>query len=251
MIKLDDLQKKVVKRISDYAEFDISEMFKKADYVTIFGGAVRDSLANLEIHDIDILCMPESASILRKFLKEKYNYTPLDLYDQDTLNMYKGVSLIAEPWTLMNNNRKIIQIIRPSYSDKGYRQTSYVNAYLNIIKNVDISCCGVFLEGINSQIKLKEACKDAIVSCLTRSFEVNDWSELYKYDRTLFREHKLTQRGWHNCDEYIPDKQLLKIERKKKIFNFEFKPEYDYRVWTEDEYRNRKEKTPKNETSFI
>jgi len=157
MIILKDLQNKVEKRISDYIEFDVKELFEVSDYITIYGGAVRDSLADLEIHDIDILCMPDSANKLKKYLK-KYNYISLDLYDPDSLNMYHGISLIAEPWTLMNDNKKIIQIIRPRWKGQINPNThkmngdGYQQAYHDLIKNVDISCCGVFLEYRNNEL---------------------------------------------------------------------------------------------------
>ena len=66
MFNLKDLETKIIKRISNYIGFDVNEIFGVSDQITIFGGAVRDSLAGLEIHDIDILCMNESAHKLRE-----------------------------------------------------------------------------------------------------------------------------------------------------------------------------------------
>lgn len=245
MFTLKNLKEKVEKRISDYIEFDVKELFEVSDYITIYGGAVRDSLAGLEIHDIDILCMPDSASKLRKFLK-KYDYESLELYDQDALNMYHGISLIAEPWTLMNKNKKIIQIIRPRWFTKSPPssiQKEYKEAYHNLIKNVDISCCGVFLEHQGKGLILMEACKNAIIHCLSKTFVVNEWSALYNQNRTIFRENKLSSRGWHNLDNTLytkyDDLNRLKKQRVAKICSLEFSPEYDYKVWTEDEYLNR------------
>ena len=250
MITLKDLQDKVEKKISDYIEFDVKKLFTVSDYITIYGGAIRDSLAGLEIHDIDILCMPDSANKLRGFLKEEYGYESLDLFDQDALNMYKGISLIAEPWTLMNKNKKIIQIIRPRWQSQlnkpndDYSKRGYQESYQNLIKNVDLSCCGVFLENrFSNEIRIGEACKDAIVHCVSRTYIVNKWAKLYNTDRTLYREHKLTLRGWSGLDLHSDywhsietKRKFLKRERLSKIFTLEFKPEYDYKIWTEDEY---------------
>ena len=108
MITLKDLTEKVKKGISDYIGFNVQEIFDQSDYITIYGGAVRDSIAGMDIHDVDILCVSKSAKILYKFLNSKYNYKRLDLYDLDALNMYKGIRIISEPWTLMNDNGKII-----------------------------------------------------------------------------------------------------------------------------------------------
>jgi len=249
MFTLKDLQNKVEKGISDYIGFDVREIFNQSDYITIYGGSVRDSLAELDIHDIDILCMSESAKKLRDFIVDEKNYQPLDLYDADALNMYKGISMIEEPWTFMNDNKKIIQIIRPRYA--GYTTkvkndlnhiTKYQLAYYELIKNVDLSCCGVFLEN-NGEIKLKEACKSAIIHCLSKTFKIQEWSKLYNKDRTMTRERKLTERGWDNLSEpsfnmYIDKGYYIKKTRKLKLIELEFKPEYDFKIWKEQEYLN-------------
>ena len=206
MIELKELQKKVEDRLSDYIEFDVKELFDVSDYITIYGGAVRDSIAGMEIHDVDILCMPSSAHKLRKHLREKYNYTTLDLFKEGTLSMYKGMSLISDPWTMVNHNKKIIQIIRPRWNagTNVHATTEYKKAYYDLIKNVDISCCGVFMENYDREINLREACKGEIVNCLTKTFEVNEWAKLYNQKRTEDRTYKLTDRGWINMADYSP-----------------------------------------------
>ena len=248
MFNLKDLEVKVIKRISDYIGFDVNEIFNVSDQIVIFGGSVRDSLAGLEIHDIDILCMSESAHKLREFLTQ-YNYVHVDLYDQDSLNMYKGISLISEPWTLMNSDRKIIQIIRPA----AYKTMSeYSTAYKNLIKNVDISCCGVFLEKTENGIQLKEACKDAIVHSLSKIYEVNKHFKMYSQDRTMHRTNKLNNRGWISLYRLmtktsdllssfgLKSSDILKYNRLHKLNTLEFKPERDYKIWTEEEYNANK-----------
>lgn len=248
MFTLKDLQIKVEKRISDYIEFDVKKVFEQSDYITIYGGAVRDGLANLEIHDIDILCMPNSANKLRDFLRTQ-GYDPLDLYDPDTIDMYRGITLISEPWTLMNKNKKIIQIIRPRWNGQMFNPNKpkdintntkqYQLAYYYLIKNVDISCCGVFLENHDREIRLREACKNAILNCLSQTYEINEWSKLYNSTRTSMREYKLSSRGWYNIRTGRNDKMFKNKERLYKICSLEFKPEYDYKIWTEEEYLNK------------
>ena len=254
MFTLKDLQYKVEKGISDYIGFNVKEIFDVSDYITIYGGAVRDSIAGLEIHDIDILCMSASAKKLREFINKK-NYQPLDLYDVDSLNMYKGISMIEEPWTFMNENKKIIQIIRPrydSYSKEAYDYMSkYQSAYYNLIKNVDLSCCGVFLDNCNG-VKLMEGCKNAIIHCLSKTFETQEWSKLYNKDRTIFREFKLENRGWENLskttfDMFVKKNFHLQRERKLKLIGLEFKPEYDFKIWSNEEYLQRPKEIKKVE----
>ena len=240
---LKDLTNKVIKNISDHIGFDIKELFAVSDHITIYGGAVRDSLAEKEINDIDILCMPDSAVKLSNFLKENHNFSILDLYDIDILKMYSELNLISEPWTLINNNKKIVQIIRPHYRE--YIE-NYKDNYFNILKNVDISCCGVFLEVQDNQIRLRESCKNGIIHCLTKTFEINHWAKLFN-TRTDGRQRKLLSKGWKDLDLtptipfYINEiDNPIKIERLLKITSLEFKPEYEYKIWSPDEYKNNK-----------
>ena len=51
-----NLNKIIKERIDEYLEFDSSEIFLNTDYCEVFGGAVRDSIAKKDIHDIDFLC---------------------------------------------------------------------------------------------------------------------------------------------------------------------------------------------------
>ena len=243
---LEDLKNRVQKGISNYIGFDVQEIFNQGDYITIFGGSVRDSLAGLKIHDVDILCMPKSANTLAQFLNEKYGYERIDLYDEDALNMYKGISLIHQPWTLMNDKKKIIQIIKPTFRNN---EIDYIRAYQDLIKNVDLSCCGVYLNylnmpGINGYnhggIRITEACKDAIIHCLSRVYEVNRWSKLYNTNRTIQRDNKLRDRGWTNLANLANSVNKLKIDRRLKLNALNFKPEVGYTIWTKDEYLHRK-----------
>ena len=82
MHTLESLTDQILSSISDYVEFDAKEIFEQGDFIAIFGGAVRDSIAKKEIHDIDILCLPESAHHLREFVISK-GYELADLYDKD------------------------------------------------------------------------------------------------------------------------------------------------------------------------
>ena len=235
MNKLFELRDKVKNRISEHLGFDIQEIFDQGDFITIYGGAVRDSLADTKINDVDILCMPNSAKSLANFISTKYNYTKIELYDQDTLNMYKGIRIISDPWTFINNDKKIIQIIKPHFRESN----DYRNKYMELIKNVDISCCGVYLEHNGYDIVLMEACKNAIVHCLSKVFEINEWAQLYNRDRTCDRINKLESRGWFNLNNIRDNAEILRKNRMLKISSLGL-PEGDrYKIWTKDEYSSR------------
>jgi hypothetical protein len=53
------------------------------------------------------------------------------------------------------------------------------------------------------------------------------------------REYKLSSRGWYNIRTGRNDKMFKNKERLYKICSLEFKPEYDYKIWTEEEYLNK------------
>lgn len=258
MIKLKEIQKKVESRISEHIGFNVREILELDDYITIYGGAVRDSIADMEINDIDILCQSRSAEKLSLFLKEKYDYKFIDLYKKDTLNLYKNISIIAEPWSFISKDRKIIQIIRPIYPYVYSNNSDHITiryTHYNLIKNVDLSNCGVFIDNDKGEIKLKESCKDGIIHCLTRTFNINNWSKLYETQRTLLRINKLENRGWENIngDEY--DFNIGKISKQKereiKLTKLKFAPEYDYKIWTDEEYENREFANKVNKNSNI
>lgn len=245
MCELSELQKKVERRISEYIGFDVREILELDDYISIYGGAVRDSIADLEIHDVDIMCLPQSANKLRIFLQEKYDYLPIDLHKKGTLDLYKDITVIAEPWTFLSKDRNIVQIIRPrhggSYRRSSNLMASYDTTFYELIKNVDLSNCGVFLDNSSGVIRLKEACKDGIVHCLTNTFVINDWSQLYNVNRTTIRANKLTSRGWKDLNQvnygfFVDNKEIKRKEREVKIKKIEFSPEYDYKIWTGKEH---------------
>lgn len=222
-----DLEKQIENRLTEYIGFDINELYSVSDYITIFGGAIRDSIAGFEINDLDILCLPQSAQLLRDFLLKKgFNY--FELYDQDALKMYKELSLIDEPWTFINN-KKIVQIIKPrllSFTDRN-KTNSYKLAYYNVINNVDITPCGVLFEYqyINNAnvFKLKEVCKNAIIQCLTKTFTFEKTKKMYNYVRSTNRSYKLVNRGWINIDDmFIEQHKLENITRKQKLINLDF-----------------------------
>jgi hypothetical protein len=202
-------------------------IFDIGEYIAIYGGAVRDSLSEMEIHDIDILCLSKSASKIKDLIIS-LGYKELDLYDKDAISMYKDIHVINEPWTFMNNNFKVIQIIRPSFGTPEH--------FYKILKNVDISCCGVFLDKMRNSISLKESCQDAIYQCLTKKFLINIWAELYKPNRSIYREEKLRNRGW-SLENDDTDNQK---NRFYKLINLESNTNYDYKIWSDFEYRSRK-----------
>ena len=225
-------------KISEYLGFNMSKIFKTGDYIAIFGGAVRDSLADKEIHDIDILCLPESALSLSKFLTDD-GFIKVDLYDKVTLEMYNSIHCISEPWTFIKDS-KIIQIIKPADGKLVNGNTtigSLLDAYYALLSDVDISACGVFIERDRDGIaKLKESHLHAITHCRSSVFEILRNNRMFGGTRTEHRKFKLETRGWKD----ISNSDDIKDERRVKLMGLPThglqQPAYPYKSYkrTED-----------------
>lgn len=102
------LRDKIKSRLDEYMEFESSDLFSVGDPI-IFGGAIRDIIADMTIQDIDILCGSESFKILDRLLRSK-GYIYMDsLSPKDIFDMYSHIPVISEPKTYIKGS-KIIQI---------------------------------------------------------------------------------------------------------------------------------------------
>lgn len=228
-----ELTKICTDKISEYIEdidccdLTLDKIFGAGDYITIFGGAVRDPLAGKDINDIDIMCLPESAISLSKLLIEK-GFLKIDLYDKAKLAMYNEIHCISEPWTFIRNN-KIVQIIRPS---KGRSLGTLIDSYYSILSDVDISACGVFIERDRDGIvKLKESHPHAITHCRSNVFEILKNNRMFGIHRTDMRAFKLKERGWKN----ISDSGDIRDDRRVKLMGLPTHglqtPKYRYKYY--------------------
>jgi len=177
----------VKNKIDEYLEFDSDLIFTKCDRLEIFGGAVRDSISNNKINDIDILSLPQSSYICDEILqKNGYQYLN-SLNGKDFQSLYLDIQCIFEPRTYINKNNKIVQIIRPNFqkppSDK---------LFLDSLREVDLSCCGV---SFNGKV-IKENCPNSIEDCKNMIYTVYKNNKMYNESRFIQREQKLIDRGW-------------------------------------------------------
>ena len=212
---------KINKRLNDYLEFDNNELYIDP-LVRIFGGAVRDSIADQDIHDVDILCGAKSIPLVEAVLsKNGYRFIE-KITTIDMVNLYSNINVISEPRTWMKGD-KIIQLIRPRliinvlnsdiYSDK------YTENFKTLIQNVDLSCCGVSF----SKDILYQNYDGAILHCINKIFVQNKDARMYSYDRSNSRSYKMESRGWENVILDNADKRDLKIDFVlKNITPFEF-----------------------------
>lgn len=195
----------IKEKLDEYLEFNSDELFIfQNSLVRIFGGAIRDIIVDMPIHDIDILCGSKSISKLEYILYENgYTFSEM-LSGKDIISMYDNIKVICEPKTYIKNN-KIVQIIKPSLC-KGGSESIYKKNFNNLISNVDISCCGVSWDG-----ELHEDYPNAILHCKNKVFAVNKYAKMYNDKRIFFRKDKLFNRGWKEIKDSIEINRDLKI----------------------------------------
>ena len=199
---------KIRKSISDYLEFDSDELFKSKFYlVRIFGGAIRDILAEQPINDVDILCGSKALRYIESVLEQNgYQYMEM-LNGKDLQEMYSEIHIINEPHTWVKG-KKIVQLIRPSLSNWKADSSLYEEGFRDLISNVDLSCCGVSYDGEN----LYEDYPNAIVHCQSKVYSVNKSAKMYSERRINHRIHKLKDRGWKEIENKSDINRELKID---------------------------------------
>ena len=210
--------KKVKNRITEYLGFDVDKLLNAGDFVTIFGGAVRDPIADLEIHDIDVMCLWKSMRKCELLLDEMGYIYDESAYTKDFDKLYEGIRVVHEPksWIkIVDGNIRRVQLIRPQfrkYNSKSCEFTEIKDIFNKLLKNVDLSCCGVSLD----KNGLKEQCLNAYAHCICEVYEeVPD--ALMITDRLTHRKEKLNGRGWDDihglCPKRKKDKLILTLKQ--------------------------------------
>jgi len=208
------MKEMIKNKIDEYLEFDSDILFKnKYNLVRIFGGAIRDSIANQPINDIDILVGSKALKEIEFFLENKgYHYMEM-LNGKDLQEMYSEIHIINEPHTWVKG-KKIVQLIRPAnavtkngfmtFNDKWYHQ-----GFTELISNVDFSCCGVSYDGD----EVYEDYPNAILHCQSKVFSVNNQAKMYSQKRATHRKVKLQTRGWKEIENTLEANRNLKLEQ--------------------------------------
>jgi hypothetical protein len=205
-----NIKEKIKKNLDEYLGFNSNLIFNskidngKKSLIRIFGGAIRDIIADMPINDVDIIVGARSMSGLESVLKENgYKYLE-SLHPKDLSNIYTDIKVINEPHTWVKDS-KIVQLIRPVIDSQ--IEKKYQEGFVNLIQNVDISCCGVSYDGLN----VYENYPSAISHCLTKSYSVNKSAKMYSKSRFIHRMYKLEDRGW---------KEVITLsERRNQIIN--------------------------------
>ena len=219
---------KINDRLNEYLEFDNSILFFDP-LIRIFGGAIRDSIADEKINDVDILCGAQSITRLESILEQNGYHHFEKLTSVDITNLYSTIHVISEPHTWIKGT-KVVQLIRPRLQtmngiNNESEQQNYTDNFKELIENVDLSCCGVsWSKGI-----LYENCESAILHCLNKQYTENQGAKMYSYERTTHRRAKLESRGWEEVSRNRVQRRDLKID-----FILENKEEFEFtKEWTE------------------
>jgi hypothetical protein len=197
------MNSKIKQKLSEYLEFDSDKLFQnKYNLIRVFGGAIRDIIADQPINDVDILCGSKAFKFV-EFILENNGYTYFDYLNAKHLQeMYKDIHVINEPHTWIKG-KKIVQVIRPTNFKDG---SSYEESFNNLIANVDLSCCGVSYDG-----ELHEDFKNAIIHCQSMVYSVNHAALMYSDNRAMHRRVKLQDRGWEEITNETWVNRDLKI----------------------------------------
>ena len=220
----------IKEKLDEYLDFDSNLLFNRTPIqcdggkvkrlVRIFGGSIRDIIAGQKINDVDIIVGAQSSRLVELTLKEQ-GYTYMEsLTPKDLSSVYTDIKVINEPRTWIKGV-KIVQLIRPVIrvtrdSDLRY----YEKGFIDLIQNVDISCCGVSWDGEN----LYENYPNAIAHCQNLSFYVNKRAKMYSRNRSDMRTYKFIQRGWKQIE--MDDTAVARDQRIESILSD--KPPIDY-----------------------
>lgn len=223
---LKKIELKIEKDISEYLGFHIKEIINnKISNVYVYGGSVRDSIANKKIHDIDILTLTDSMHELIPILV-KNGYKKMDRMKVDILKMYKKVSIIYEPHTyykVIDNDIRYVQLIRPGYSkflktnnysfsskkDQRSDSKDNIDNLFYVMSQVDLSNCAV---NYSYNLGLKETYYGAVLHCRNNCFNILD-TEMNVPENISLRIKKFNGRGWKE----ITEKEENKLVRMKKM----------------------------------
>lgn len=223
-------EQKIKDRLDEYMGFDSSLLFKETDFLTIYGGAIRDALVGDDINDIDIMALPESK---RKAIDiiTSFGYKQTNHQKKNLVKIYSGIRFIFEPTTFLNDKGSFIQFIKPNTfeimktidpdeydSPISFRKQNNANtqilAFITLLNNVDLTPSG--LCWYNN--RLYEVVKNAFIHCKMKYYKKILHSLLYDDSRSIDRSMTLEERGWKNIAfENDFDLKFKKAQRAIKI----------------------------------
>lgn len=185
--------------LNDYLGFDYMDFYKDSyynDFIYIYGGCLRDIISGNKINDVDIMCSTQAIVNVIEPLLISNGYTKIEKFSIDISSAYLSTNLLFEPISYTKNG-SIVQLIRPSGSvinDTNYGigaisgPTEVMNKLMTLIGNVDITCCGLYL----NHNGLFETVKEAYLDCVLKHYYINFDAKFYNHRRIDVREYKMS-----------------------------------------------------------
>lgn len=217
---------KIKNRLDEYLGFDNTTLYIDP-LVRIFGGAIRDSIADMDINDIDILCGSHSFKEVENILLQNGYLALPEMSSHGISNLYQGIHVISYPMTFIKNingTNRIVQLIKPRHVFEPIDTSklvlpkksleNYTENFKSLIENVDISSCGVSFGMENGELTLFENYENSILHCINKVFTVNLFAKMYSSTRCTDRIFKLENRGWikiESTEQGIRDMKLQTI----------------------------------------
>ena len=215
------------------------------DKAVIFGGAIRDILAKMELKsDLDILCHSNlyGKILNRQFLNdprwclinassdlihtnENYGFNPAGEIEDVVGEIHEPPIIALEskitkaPVSTNDLSKYLEQIVSFINIDGAVVQVmvvrqnvryDFVNLPLTLARQVDLICCGLIM---TKDGKIFEVVPDAYKDCINRVLRLNPNSHIISAKRTTKRIEKLVGRGWTSA---ITDKELAEAEKRSE-----------------------------------
>lgn len=211
------MNKKIKEILNNYLEFDSNKLFKKTDYLVIFGGSLRDIVSGSsdKIKDIDIMCLSKSRNIATDILLSE-GYIRYDLFSPDIFMLYTNIKCIFEPKTFIKGN-KIVQLITPANINANYRHddtrifNDMKSNFFEILQNVDLTTSGLVFDGE----ELFESVRNSYYHCKNKYFHDIIGTKMYNEDRIVFRKNNLYNKGFkivkHDDIKFIRLQKVLSL----------------------------------------
>lgn len=162
----------------------------------VFGGAVRDSIADVPINDIDIIGFNYSIADVIEYLEKKRFRI---LVNEKLDDLYKDIHLFKPPLTLERQGCKIqiiaLNITHPLFKIKSIKPSTQEvgNAIYSAMDNVDIDICAV---SYNPKKGVEELLPEVFFKIESKHFSVLEDKIMHNPDRINVRISKMISKGF-------------------------------------------------------
>ena len=127
---------KINDRLNEYLEFDNSILFFDP-LIRIFGGAIRDSIADEKINDVDILCGAQSIRRLEFILEENEPIFYVEILTDKKIKIERFMpndNILKYSASCVNSTKTLGKLLSLNKRYKQFKESSMHKIILNEIK---------------------------------------------------------------------------------------------------------------------